>query len=135
MSALARSNDTLRDLIEVGAFFGFVGGVAAWLLVLAWAAISRLWRPPLPFRETLTLHLAYVLVYAVVGAVIGVLWPTRSGIVGRLVTCLLATATGALTIFSVSHGAAWRWPPSLWARWALVAVLFAFVFGWPGRAR
>ena len=129
----AGGNDTVRDLVQVGAMFGLIAGLGAFVLVLAWVAISRLWQPALPLGATVRLHLVYVLIYVAIGAAVGVLWPTRTAFTGRMATCVLAVAAGALTIFSVSAGPAWRWSPTLWSRYALAVVLFAAVFAWPAR--
>ena len=134
VAASPSGSDTVRDKLEVGALFGLLAGVLAWVLVLIWSVASRFWRAPLiPMRTTVLLHLGYVLAYVALGALGGILWSTRTAFAGRLATCALMTAAGGLTVFSLSAGPAWRWPASLWARYALAVLLFALMFAWPDR--
>jgi hypothetical protein len=128
MNTQARSSDTIVDLLQVGAMFGLMAGVLAWVLVMAWTLLMQLRDDRPSIRDALVLHLEYVLVYVAIGALVGVLWPTRAVLAGRVAVSVLVCAAGALTIFSVSSGPVWRWPIGVWGRFALASVLFALMF-------
>jgi hypothetical protein len=127
VTGVARSNDTVRDLVQVGAMFGLIAGIVAWVLVLLWTLLMQLRETKPSLRAVLVLHLEYVIVYVAIGVVIGVLWPTRSALAGRVVVNVLACAVGAMTIFSISAGPIWRWPMETWIRFATASVLFALI--------
>jgi hypothetical protein len=128
MNTGAQSNDTIVDLLQVGAMFGLIAGVLAWVLVMAWTLLMQLRDVRPSIRDALVLHLEYLVVYVVIGALVGALWPTRSVLAGRVVVSVLVCALGALTVFSVSSGPVWRWPVGVWGRFAVASILFSLMF-------
>jgi hypothetical protein len=127
-----RSSDS-RDRIEVGAFFGLVAGVVAFAVIFVWILLTRPGTGATPLRPILLLHAGHVLLYTLAGALVGFLWPARRTAAGHWGLWLLATATGAVSVNSVSYGPIWTWASPEWGRYALMAVLFTPVFAWPRR--
>ena len=126
----------IQDGAEVGAFFGGVAGVLSLVLVLGWGLISRMGRAPLDLRALLHVHSLYVPLYMLLGALIGMFWPLRAFLAGRILLWWLASAAVSLTIFSVGAGPVWRWSLPVWGKYALVSFAFAAMFAWPeGRKR
>lgn len=126
----------LRDRIEVGAFAGFVAGVVAFLLVLLYGLVAGFGREVGPaWGPFLRLHAGYVGLYALVGAAIGAAWPRRVSWGGRWALWLGFTAAGALTVFSVVHGAPGGWSRGEWLQYLVAALLFPLVFMGARRSR
>jgi hypothetical protein len=130
---MAPAWDDARDRVQVGAFFGSLSGLIALGVVLIWAWATPASGGAACVGSILLLHLGYVLLYALAGALIGRHWPTRRSARGRWGLWFLATATGAVTVNSALEGPVWSWSLAEWGRWILMAVLFTPVFAWSPR--
>jgi hypothetical protein len=126
----------VRDDLEVGAFFGAVAGVLAVVIVLVWWLVTRLFGTAVAFRPLVAAQLVNVFVYALLGAVMGGLWPRRGLEPVRFLLWLLASAAATMSLASVVEGPFWRWPLGLWGKFVLMAVVFTLVLGFtPRRSR
>lgn len=125
-----------RDRALVGGFFGLLAGGVAFVLVLVWSLVFGPSPPSTSWRTMLTLHLGYLALYAIGGVLVGLLWPIRRRAPGRWLLWFLSTATGAVTVNSMTSGPLWEWTFPAWRSYALMAVLFTPVFAWdwPRRA-
>ena len=122
--------------MEVGAFFGAVAGIIALLIVLGWWLVTRIGGTAVPVRPLLVLHLVNVVIYAVCGVAISLLWSRRHSTPMSFLLWLLGSSVAALTVVSVVAGPFWRWSAVMWGKYALTAVGFTFISGWrPRRAR
>jgi hypothetical protein len=129
---MSSKSSPARDRVEVGAFFGFLAGLVVLGVVLSWTLLTRGASAP-PVRPIALLHVGHILLYTLGGAMLGFLWPARRTAAGHWGLWFLATATGAVSVNSVSYGPLWTWSPTEWGQYALMAILFTPVFAWPRR--
>jgi hypothetical protein len=119
-----------RDRVEVGAFFGLVAGLVALVVVVSWTSLASS-----EGKESLgvvaALHAGHIVLYVLAGGLLGYLWPRRRTTAGRWGLWLIATATGAVSVNSVTYGPFWSWSPTGWGYYSLMAILFTPVFAWP----
>jgi hypothetical protein len=108
-----------------------VAGVAALVLALVWWGVERLRGVASPLTALVVVHLANVVVYALVGAVLGALWPRRRGRGIRLLLWVLGAAAASLTLVTIVAGPFWRWPLATWGEYAVTSIAFGLVFGPP----
>lgn len=117
----------------MGAFFGFLAGLVVFGLVVLWTFLTRSGPDKSPLQAVTVLHAWHILLYVVGGAVLGYLWPIRRTAAGRWGLWFLATATGAVSVNSVTYGPLWNWSLTEWGHYSLMAILFTPVFAWPHR--
>lgn len=118
-----------RDRIQVGAFFGALAGLGAFLLVLLWAAGSAwLGGGPSPAR-VVPLNLALLLVYILAGGAIGGAWPLRQTRGGRVLLWLIAATPVSITLISLEYGPPTGWPARAWLWLPVMIPAFAWVLG------
>jgi hypothetical protein len=119
----------VRDRIEVGAFFGAIGGVVALLIALGYGLAARWVGRSAPHGASLSLHAALIGLYLLAGLLIGAFWPRRQDGLGRWTLWMLAATPLSVTILALVRGSPLGWSERSWLHLAIMIPAFTWVIG------